>query len=525
MADVMTSMDALEAREIHQGLPSTVLIEASIQRGEGCLAANGALVVTTGKYTGRSPDDRYVVDTDDVHHDIDWGAVNRPIPAETFDALADVFREYLKGRSVYVTDGQAGADPHYGLKVRVITEKSSQALFARLMFRSLEKPLMANDKPELTVIACPNLKLDPARFGIRSETAIVLNLQRRVVLVAGTSYSGEIKKSVFAVLNYLLPREGVLPMHCAANVGPKSVKDVALFFGLSGTGKTTLSADPSRELVGDDEHGWGPEGVFNFEGGYYAKCIRLKEKDEPEIWKALRFGAMLENVVLDPKTRVPDYDSEALTENTRASYPLSHIGRSVVSGLALHPRVIFFLTADAFGVLPPLSRLTTGQAQYHFISGYTSKLAGTERGLEGVKAVYSTCFGAPFMPRPSTVYAELLAEKLKKHRATVYLINTGWTGGGYGVGERVSIRHTRAMIHAALEGKLKSVRWVKHPIFGIEYPTRCPGVPTGLLDPQAGWTDKEAYTVQARKLAEDFINNFKKYPGTEPLAKHGPRLK
>ncbi len=522
MASLSTSVGPIEVAGLRYQLPPAALIQESLARGEGQLASNGALVVSTGKYTGRSPNDRYLVESPDMKSSIHWGTVNRPLSEEVFDRVLALFKGHLRQKTVYVFDGTAGADPRHAIQVRVITERASQNLFAHQMFirpSSLADP--SKVQPALTVIACPSLELNPKEFGINSEALILLNLSKGIVLIAGSSYSGEIKKSVFTTLNYFLPEKGILPMHCAVNIG-QNEDDVAVFFGLSGTGKTSLSADPERNLVGDDEHGWGPDGIFNFEGGYYAKCIRLSPKDEPEIWEAIRFGAMVENVVLNEQTRQIDFNDDRLTENTRATYPLTHIPRSVLSGIARHPKTIFFLTADAFGVLPPIARLSVEQAQYHFISGYTSKLANTERGVAGTSATFSTCFGAPFMPRPSSVYAGLLASQMKNHKAEVFLLNTGWTGGGYGVGKRISIPHTRALVRAALRGQLKNVTWTEHPVFRLRYPKECPGVPPEILDPASTWTDKAAYQAQAEGLAKKFIENFKKFPGVENLVPFGP---
>ena len=508
-------------------LPPSVLIEESLAKGEGQLAANGALVVNTGKYTGRSPNDRYLVDDRAVHPHIHWGNVNRPLSEDVFEKILAVFRNHLKEKTVYIFDGMAGADPRYAAPVRAVTERASQNLFAHQMFirppSDAEWVAAEAPAPGITILVCPSLQLNSQEFGLNSEVAIVIHLSRRIVLIAGSSYSGEIKKSVFSTLNYYFPARDVLPMHCAVNVGDDE-KDVAIFFGLSGTGKTSLSADPARRLVGDDEHGWGPDGIFNFEGGFYAKCIRLNQQEEPEIWNAIRFGSLIENVVVDEKTRRIDFDDERYTENARATYPLSHISRTVASGMAAHPRIIFFLTADAFGVLPPISRLSVEQAQYHFISGYTSKLAQTERGVTGTQATFSTCFGAPFMPRPSGVYSTLLAQKMRAHHTQVYLVNTGWVGGRYGIGKRIQIPYTRAMIRAALSGKLDRVVWKEHPIFGVSYPNVCTGVPSELLNPAEAWQDKKAYEDQARMLARSFVENFRQFPGAEALARYGPSV-
>lgn len=524
---IINSPLPLEVADAKHPASPGLYIEESLVRGEGKLSSSGALVILTGKYTGRSPNDRYLVDTAEVHDQINWGEVNRPIGEKAYGEIFGIFRKYLKDKTVYLSDGIVAADPAYSLKVRVVTEKAYQGLFAHQMFRRPASPASEERQgfqPDVTVIACPSLKLNPVEFGLRSDAAILLHIPNRTVLIAGTSYCGEIKKSIFTILNYELPMKDVLPMHCAANRGRSSAKDVVLFFGLSGTGKTSLSADPERDLLGDDEHGWGPRGVFNFEGGYYAKCIRLDPGNEPEIWDAIRFGTLLENVVMDDRTRMIDFNDEGLTENTRATYPLTHIPRSILAGTVTHPHTIFFLTADAFGVLPPISQLSIPQAQYHFISGYTARLAGTERGTAGVAATFSTCFGAPFMPRSSSVYAGLLAQKMKRHKTQVYLVNTGWSGGPHGVGKRIPIPYTRAMIKAVITGALKKVPWVEDPIFRICSPRRCPGVPSRILNPSATWRSKVAYREQALNLARSFIENFEKFPEARDLARYGPHM-
>lgn len=488
------------------------LVEAAVRRGEGELTATGALRVATGKYTGRSPHDKFVVDTPEVHDRIWWGN-NVPFDPEQFERLYRRVLAYLQQRDLFIFDGFAGAHPRYRLPIRVINELAWQNLFARQLFRRPTAEELATHKPDFTIIAAPGFKADPKVDGTRSEAFIVLNFERRLVLIGGTSYAGEIKKSVFTIMNYLLPLKGVLSMHCSANQGAEG--DVALFFGLSGTGKTTLSADPERQLIGDDEHGWCDEGIFNFEGGCYAKCIRLSREREPQIWEAIRFGAVLENVVLDPATREPDYDDDSLTENTRAAYPLEHIPGAVLAGVGGQPRTVIFLTADAFGVLPPIARLTREQAMYHFLSGYTSKLAGTERGITEPQATFSTCFGAPFLPLPPTVYAELLGERIDRYGVEVFLVNTGWTGGSYGVGRRMNLEYTRAMVRAAIRGQLRDVPFKPDPIFKILVPEVCPGVPAEILRPQETWADKEAYERAARSLAARFAANIKK-AGTVP---------
>lgn len=509
------------ARYGYRNLSPARLIEMAISRGEGLLSASGALVVSTGRYTGRSPEDKFIVDSAAVHHEIGWGPVNKPFSPERYDALNRKLRAYLKNRRQFIFDGYAGADPRFRLPLRVVTELAWQNAFAQQLFLKPSPDELHRHEPGLTVTCVPRFKAVPEADGTRSEAFIILNLEKREVLIGGTEYAGEIKKSVFTALNYILPHESVLPMHCSANVGPRG--DTALFFGLSGTGKTTLSADPERRLVGDDEHGWSQDGIFNFEGGCYAKCMHLSRENEPQIWEAIRFGAVLENVVLDPVTREVDFDNDELTENTRAAYPVEYIPGAIVPGVAAHPGVILFLAADAFGVLPPVARLTPEQVMYHFLSGYTSKLAGTERGVTVPEATFSTCFGAPFLPLPPMVYARLLGEKIRKHKATVYLVNTGWSGGPYGVGQRISLKHTRAIVRAVLDGKLDRAGFTPDPIFRVLVPDSCPGVPDEILRPPEIWADRTAYDEQARRLAARFIGNFRKYAGVAPeIAAAGP---
>ena len=507
----------------HRNLAPSRLVEQAIVRGEGVLADSGALVFLTGQYTGRSPEDKFIVREPGVEAEVDWGKVNRPFDRAKFDALADRVRDHLRGREVWVQDAFAGTDPRHRLPIRVVCERAYHALFARQLFVRGSAEELEGHRPEFTIVAAPGFKAIPERDGTRSEVFILLDFARRLVLIGGTMYAGEIKKSVFSILNTLLPREGVLPMHCSANVGEAG--DVALFFGLSGTGKTTLSADPSRGLIGDDEHGWSDEGVFNFEGGCYAKCIRLDPRHEPDIYNAIRFGTVLENVVLDPETRAPDFDDATLTENTRAAYPIDAIPNHVPSGRGGHPRHLVFLTCDAFGVLPPLSRLSPEQAMYHFLSGYTAKVAGTERGLGAEpSAVFSTCFGAPFMTLPPRRYADLLGAKLRRHKADAWLLNTGWTGGGFGQGKRISLPHTRAFVDAIMNGSLGDVSYAVDPIFGLEYPTSCPGVPAEILEPRGLWADPLAYDAQATRLAGRFRENFARFQDVAPAIKEaGPR--
>ena len=481
------------------------------------------MVFRTGAFTGRSPKDKFVVREPSTDADIDWGGVNQPFDASKFAALRERVEAHLKGREVWVRDAFGGWDPKHRLPIRVICERAYHALFAHQLFVEPTPEEHSSHVPEFTIVAAPDFKAVPDRDGTRSEVFILLNFARRIVLIGGTLYAGEIKKSVFSILNTLLPREGVLSMHCSANQGSKG--DVALFFGLSGTGKTTLSADPKRMLIGDDEHGWSEDGVFNFEGGCYAKCIRLDRLNEPEIYDAIRFGTVLENVVLDPATRVPNFADASLTENTRAAYPIDFIPNHVPSGRSGHPRHLIFLTCDAFGVLPPLSRLSPEQAMYHFLSGYTAKVAGTERGLGNEpSAVFSTCFGAPFMTLAPTRYADLLGRKMRQHRADAWLLNTGWTGGGFGQGKRISLPHTRALVDAVMTGSIVDSSFREDPIFGLAFPESCPGVPTEILNPRSSWGDASAYEENARALAKRFRDNFAKFEGIDPaILAAGPR--
>jgi phosphoenolpyruvate carboxykinase (ATP) len=483
------------------------LYEEAIRRSEGVIAAGGPLVCRTGQHTGRSPNDKFLVRTADAAGRIAWGKVNRAIDPEQFDALERDLVAHLAARDVFVQECRAGADPAFTLPIRVITEHAWQSLFARHLFivdTARDREPVA---PQFTVIDAPSFSADPARHGTNSGTFILVNFQKRLVLIGGTSYAGEIKKSIFTVMNYLLPLRGVMPMHCSANAGRAG--DVALFFGLSGTGKTTLSSDPDRQLIGDDEHGWSDRGVFNFEGGCYAKTIRLSAEAEPQIYATTeRFGTVLENVVIDPVTRRLDLDADTLTENTRAAYPLAYIDNHVPSGTGGHPRHIVMLTADAFGVLPPIARLTPDGAMYHFLSGYTAKVAGTERGVTEPKATFSTCFGAPFLPLAPQVYATLLGERIARHDVRVWLVNTGWSGGPYGVGRRMAIAHTRAMIRAALAGDLDHGVFRTDPVFNVDVPEAVPDVPSEALAPRATWTRPLDYDVQARRVATMFADNF-----------------
>jgi len=508
----------------HANLAPAELYEHAIRRDEGLLAAAGPLVVRTGKHTGRSPKDKFIVDEPDAHDGVWWGGFNTPISQERYDALRQRFIDHMNKREVFVQDAFVGADKRYQRAVRAYTETAWASIFVDNLFIRPGAADLKGFTPNFTIIDAPSFKADPARDGTRSATVILVNLAKQEILIGGTEYAGEMKKGAFGIMNYRLPAEGVLPMHSSVNVGRDG--DVAIFFGLSGTGKTTLSADPERILIGDDEHGWSEEGVFNFEGGCYAKTIRLSHIYEPDIYSTTqRFGTILENVAIDPATRELNLDSEELTENTRAAFPLNFISNSSEHGMAGHPSTIIFLTADAFGVLPPIARLTRDQAMYHFISGYTAKLAGTEVGVKEPSATFSTCFGAPFMPRHPSVYAHMLGERMDKHDVPVWLINTGWTGGPYGVGERMNITWTRQMVRAALSGALEGVPMRKDPIFGIEVPTRVPDVPTEVLWPRDTWANKEAYDARARQLADMFAENFKQFEDrvSDAVRTAGPR--
>ena len=492
--------------DVYRNLSPVELIEHALERGEGVLTNTGALSVETGRYTGRSPKDKFIVDIPEVHDEICWGSVNVPIKEEKYDHIYQRMTAYLQNRDLYVFDGYAGADVKFSLPIRVITELAWQNLFAhQLLIRPTEVELM-HHKSEFTIIAAPGFRSIPELDGTHSEAFIIIHFGRKQVIIGGSQYAGEIKKSIFSIMNYLLTDRNVCPMHCSANIGTDG--DVALFFGLSGTGKTTLSADPSRNLIGDDEHGWSPNGIFNFEGGCYAKCINLKQEHEPQIFNAIKFGSVLENVVIDPITRQADYADACLTENTRAAYPIDYIPGAVHPSLGDHPKTIFLLTADAFGVMPPIARLNKEQAMYYFLSGYTSKLAGTERGIVKPEATFSSCFGAPFLPRSPHVYAKLLGDLIDIHQTRVYLLNTGWTGGSYGVGNRIALKYTRAMVTAALNGTLDEVPYKANHIFRVNVPTQCPGVPDEILEPRDTWKDKNEYDRQAWELVHMFEQNY-----------------
>lgn len=515
--------------EVHWNLSTSALYEHAVRRYEGQIAHLGPLVVCMGQHTGRAAKDKYVVDEPVTTKDIWWGKTNIKYPEERFNTLLDRMTAYLRGKTVFVQDCYAGAESQYRQSVRVINEYAWHNLFARNMF--IQQPndpkVIRKFKPDFTVLQCPNFNSDPDEDGTRSGTFVAINVGRKLILIGGTAYAGEIKKSIFSALNFLLPGKDVLSMHCSANVNKNDPDDVAIFFGLSGTGKTTLSADASRLLIGDDEHGWSDNGVFNFEGGCYAKVIRLSKEAEPEIYECTRrFGTILENVTINSATHRIDLNDDSLTENTRASYPLKHLPDSVESGMAGHPRNIIMLTADAFGVLPPISRLTPDQAMYHFISGYTAKVAGTEKGITEPTATFSACFGVPFMMRHPSVYAQLLEDNIEKHKAACWLVNTGWTGGPYGIGSRMEIKYTRALLNAALDNSLNDVEMRADPVFGFQVPTFAPGVPVEILNPRNTWSNPSDYDAQATKLAVLFHENFKEFEAQTPkgVIMAGPKI-
>lgn len=497
--------------DVHYNYLEPALIEVALKNGEGTLGKGGAFLVTTGAHTGRSPKDKFVVKTPSVEDSI-WWDNNAPMQPDAFDALYADMLAHMKGRDYYVQDLFGGADPSQRLDVRVVTELAWHGLFIRHMLRRPEASELDSFVPEFTIINCPSFKADPAKHGCRSETIIAMNFDKKLILIGGTEYAGENKKSVFTLMNYLLPEKGIMPMHCSANHAPGNPADTAVFFGLSGTGKTTLSAEPNRVLIGDDEHGWSDRGSFNFEGGCYAKTINLSANAEPEIYATTeKFGTVIENMVFDPETKELDFEDDSLTANMRCAYPLHYISNASDTALGGHPKNIVMLTCDAFGVLPPISRLTSAQAMYHFLSGFTSKVAGTERGVTEPEPTFSTCFGAPFMPRRPEVYGKLLQEKIAKHGSTCWLVNTGWTGGAYGTGSRMPIRATRALLSAALDGSLNKGEFRKDPNFGFEVPVSAEGVADVILDPRRTWDDPQAYDVQAAKLVEMFSDNFEQY--------------
>jgi len=512
---------------VYWDLPTPALYEESIRRYEAALSHLGPLVMRTGQYTGRLPKDKFLVREPSSENKIWWGKINRPLDAEKLDALKYRLCAYLQGKDIFIENCYAGADENYRVPIRIISERATAALFARTMFiRELNLEKLAQHVPEFTVLHAPNFHADPEIDGTHSEAFVLIHFGKKLILIGGTAYAGEIKKSIFTVMNYLLPQKGVMAMHCSANYG-KDENDVAIFFGLSGTGKTTLSADPERTLIGDDEHGWSDDGVFNFEGGCYAKVIKLSHEGEPEIYETTRrFGTILENVTMDMRTRHVNLDDASLTENTRAAYPITHIPNMTRTGKAGHPKHVIMLTCDAFGVLPPVARLTPTQAMYHFLAGYTAKVAGTEAGVKEPQATFSPCFGAPFMALPPTVYAKLLGDKIAKHDVDVWLINTGWSGGAYGQGQRIKLGSTRAMVKAVLSGTLKDVPAKSDSVFGIAVPLSCPGAPDEILNPRNTWKDKAAYDRKACELAAMFEKNFAENAGdTSPEIKQaGPKL-
>ncbi|HEY7734772.1 MAG TPA: phosphoenolpyruvate carboxykinase (ATP) [Nitrososphaera sp.] len=508
--------------KVYNNLSVPSLVETTIVRNEGLISSTGALSVRTGKFTGRSPDDKYIVDDEVTHDIVDWGKVNHPISEEHFDKIFKRMKKHIEEKEFFVFDGFVGADPESRLPIRVINNRAWHNLFARQLFIRPTSEELENHRPEFTLISCDDFRSIPAHEGTRTETFIITNFTKKLVLIGSTSYAGEIKKALFTIMNFVLPRKNIFPMHCSANVGRQG--DSALFFGLSGTGKTTLSADPDRRLVGDDEHGWSDKGIFNFEGGCYAKCINLNREKEPQIWNAIRFGSVMENVVMKNGTREPDFDDGSLTENTRVAYPLDYIDGAIIPSIGGHPRVVVFLTADAFGVMPPVAKLTKEGAMYHFMSGYTSKLAGTERGVTEPRETFSSCFGAPFMPLHAQQYAKMLGKKITDHGTRVYLINTGWTGGPYGVGKRMNLAHTRSMVTAAINGEIDRVPVKHHATFNLDMPASCPGVPDDVLDPRNTWSDKDRYDAAAKRLALLFVKNFEKFGNVQrEIVAAGPR--
>ncbi len=513
----------LKSNKVYSNLRSGPLVEHAIRRDEGQLADNGALVAYTGKYTGRSPKDKFTVKDSITADKVNWGDSNFAFDPDKFDLLFERVVEFLRGRDLFVQDLYAGADPQFRLPVRVINQYAWHNLFVRALFVRPSAEEMKKYQPEFTIVSAPEFQADPQRDGTRSEAFIIVNFTRKIILIGGTKYAGEMKKSVFGIMNFLLPERNVFPMHCSANVGRYA--DTALFFGLSGTGKTTLSADPERLLIGDDEHGWSSAGIFNFEGGCYAKCIKLSKENEPQIWNAIRFGSVLENVALDPVSHTPDYNDASRTENTRCAYPVDYIEGAVIPGVGTHPKTVIFLTADAFGVLPPISKLNPDQAMYHFLSGYTAKVAGTEAGIKEPQPNFSTCFGAPFLPLRPNVYAGMLGRRIQEHNAQCWLVNTGWFGGPYGTGERMKLVYTRSMVRAAIEGLLNNAEFTVEPTFGFTIPKWCPDVPPELLDARGAWKDKAAYDKTAADLSRRFAKNFEKFEVPENIRAAGPKAK
>tara|TARA_R110002096_G_scaffold173781_4_gene348328 strand:- start:17076 stop:18671 length:1596 start_codon:yes stop_codon:yes gene_type:complete len=529
MSTISISGLDIDAKTTHTNLCTAQLVELVLQRGEGKLATNGAVNVSTGDRTGRSPTDKFLEDTAAIHDNIDWGKINQPMTPAMFDKAVEIASRYLKTQDeLFVFEGFAGADTKHRLGVQVITTMAWHALFAETLFIKSGSDADAGDgswSKDWTVINAGSHKLtadEQAQLGHNTPIMIAQSLEKKTVVIIGTEYAGEMKKGIFYAMNYDMPDQGVFPMHCSCNVDLQDPSNVALFFGLSGTGKTTLSADPNRGLIGDDEHGWGPTGVFNFEGGCYAKVIGLTHEKEPEIWDAIKFGSVLENTVIDEKTRIPDYDDVSITQNTRVTYPVDYIKGAIIPSVCSHPKNVIFLTADAFGVMPPVSKLTPEQAMYYFINGYTSKLAGTEEGVTDPVAAFSPCFGGPFMPRPAAEYAKMLAERTAQHGANVWLLNTGWSGGPYGTGNRFSLKYTRAMVSAILNGSLSDVHTEVHPIFGLHMPTSVPNVPSEVLNPRNTWKDQNAYDKKATELAALFRKNDTKYDLPADILSGGP---
>src|SRR5690554_1741967 len=525
-ANLTKDLGLSNLENVYWNMSPAELIEDTILLGEGVLTDTGAIAINTGKFTGRSPEDRFIVCDEKTEDAVWWGKINKKFEPAKFDALFNRMKAYLVGKDVYVRDSYACADDNYRMNIRVVTELPWANMFAYNMFLRPTDEEIENFSPDWHIVCAPNFLADPEIDGTRQSNFAILNFTQKIIIIGGTKYTGEIKKGIFSVLNFILPHEkNVLSMHCSANVGKDG--DTAVFFGLSGTGKTTLSSDPHRGLIGDDEHGWADDGVFNFEGGCYAKTINLSEEQEPQIFNAIKFGALLENIVFKEDSSEPDYADKSKTENTRVSYPIEYIENAVRPSRGGNPKNVFFLTADASGILPPISKLTPAQASYHFISGYTAKVAGTEAGVTEPQSAFSACFGAPFMPLHPGVYADMLAERIRKHDVNVWLINTGWSGGAYGTGSRIKLRYTRSMIHAAMDGDLDNVEYETHEVFGLAMPKECVGVPSDILNPKNTWSDANAYDAKANELAQKFLNNFKKFETgvTEEIRKAGPVIR
>lgn len=509
-------------KKIHFNLSVSELVEISVMRKEAKISSTGALSVFTGKFTGRSPDDRYIVEDNTTKQKVNWGKVNHAISKQNFNKIFDRMKKFAKGKELFLFNGFVGADRNTRFPISIVTDRAWQSLFANQIFIKPSDDELKNFIPKIILFSINDFKAIPKKEKTHSETFIIINLKKKIILIGSTSYAGEIKKSIFSIMNYFLPEKGIFPMHCSANVGKN--EDIALFFGLSGTGKTTLSADPQRFLIGDDEHGWSKKGIFNFEGGCYAKCINLRKETEPQIWNAIRFGSVMENVIISNDKRIPNYTDNSITENTRVVYPLEFIPGARIPSIGDHPKVIIFLTADAFGVMPPIAKLTKQGAMYHFMSGYTSKLAGTERGITQPKETFSQCFGAPFMPLHAMKYAKMLGQKMTEHNSRVYLINTGWHGGPYGIGKRIDLKYTRAMVTSTLSGEIEKSSFKLHKIFNLQIPLSCPGIPSELLDPSQTWKNKKDYNLSARKLARLFTQNFKKFGNvSDDILEAGPK--